>query len=1060
MNLKLNLTLAAALAVLVLAPLAPAQIAPAPSAVTQEETVKLQAFNVTGSNIKRLEVENVLPVTIFSREQIEIRDAAQPSDLLTALPMVTGLPGNETANATQNARGDNASVAFRGLASGNTLLLLNGRRMAPHPISQSENGIPALSVNVNTLPNRGLESLEVLRDGASSIYGSDAVASVVNYKMNRNFRGTELALRFGLTNYGDGEEVRATLTHGLDFAQGRGRLVLTADFYNRQSIFQSARLFSADSDHIAAAPAPWNVYTDTTFNARTATSEYGQFTMGTVTGYNEFGSPLLAAARPAGIPANYATSAGSFYLVPTTDGGASIATAAPARSASGPGRDYYWNLASSRLIQPQSTRGSIFLTAEYDLNSRISAFSDLSVYQARSISYRDPDVYTSSSNGPMIIPVTNPYNPFGNRFWSPSGAPNSDGTPRLTGTPTAVSIVSHRFADFGLRQVVVTNSVYRGVMGLRGKLAGSWTWESAVLYSTARGIEYEPAARISLLQAALNQTDSTKVLNPFERTYAVRNGALVDTGAFINSASVKSSVYGAYIRNGITRLGSADFRTSGDLLPLWGGNKIGAAAGAEWRYEAYDDFRPPYVGLNPAGSGMDPSLSDFVSASSVPDTHGNRQVSSTYAETVVPLVGNRFRLPLVHSLELSAAARYENYSGFGGSTKPKYGVNWKPTPWTMVRGSYNRGFRAPSLVSVFKGAYIGKTLGNNDSYRSLVTQLLTDSSANRNNLTAGNPKLQPETSTGKSGGIVLEVPFVKGLSVSIDYWEIRQQDIIAASGSVLDDRDALLAATQVALAAGQKIDAIDLGSGTANYKGDPSAVARLPVTQLDRDLFAAYNAKQVPSNQRAVVGAIDYLRTSYINKAQQFVNGFDFNVAYRFPQTVWGNFTVDTNWTRMLTFYSKTSAILPRTELLESNAVAAGGASPHWRGATNLSWRRQQWGAGLGFYYIGRYSDSAANTTRGIYDSLNSPAYLQPFFSNGATTYRYIVHDSKSYNTFISYRLIMKNRWLNDTSVRLGINNLFNTEPPISSVANGYDAANYNTMARGRSYSLTLTKKL
>ena len=125
-----------------------AQTAPTPPRVG-EETVKLEAFTVTGSNIKRLEVEKVLPVTVIDAGAIEVRDAAQPSDLITAMPQVTGLPGNETATLGATARGDNASVSLRGIASSNTLILLNGRRLVPHAISQNEAGVPTLSTNIN-----------------------------------------------------------------------------------------------------------------------------------------------------------------------------------------------------------------------------------------------------------------------------------------------------------------------------------------------------------------------------------------------------------------------------------------------------------------------------------------------------------------------------------------------------------------------------------------------------------------------------------------------------------------------------------------------------------------------------------------------------------------------------------------------------------------------------------------------------------------------------------------------------------------------------------------------
>ena len=1048
-----RVTRATLLAFAILAPSAFAQSVPAPAA-KPEDPVELEAFTVTGSNIKRLDMEHVLPITTVTAEQIEIRDASQPSDFLTSLPQATGIPMNETAVATQNARGDNASVAFRGLPTGNTLLLLNGRRLAPHPISPKEGGVPALTVNANQFPNRGIDRVEVLRDGASSIYGADAVAGVVNYVMQRHFRGTELALRYGVSGQHDGAEVRATLTHGLDFAKGKGRAVLSADFFNRQALYQRDRSFAAEADNVARAPAPWNVWTDTSFNALATSSQYGQFALGSVTGADAFGTPIFVAARPAGIPASFATAAGVFVITPLASGGVGLATAVPARSATGPGRDYYWNSNTYRAILPQSTRANVFLGGEYDLNSRITLFSDLSMYQAHSIAYREPDTYSATTDGFLVVPVTNPYNPFGNRFWSPTGAPNTDGTPRLTGTPSPVSVTTKRMADLPTRVDTVTDSVYRGVAGLRGKLFDSWTWESALLYSAARGIEYEPLARRSLLAVAVNQSDPAKAFNPFTRSYAVQGGALVDTGRFVNSASVVNSVLGVYIRNGITKLGSGDFRASGDLLKIWGGNTIGGAFGGEFRYEAFDDYRPPYVGLNPASSGLNPGQTDYVSASSVPDTHGNRHIASAYAETVVPLVGNEFKLPLVRSLEVSASARFESYTDFGSTTKPKYGANWKPVDWMMVRASYNRGFHAPSLPSLFSGSFLGTSLGSNDSYRSLVTQLATDTAANRSNLTSGNSKLRPETSTGKSAGIVIEVPHVRGLSVSVDYWEIRQKDLIATSGGIALDTATLQNATQAALAAGQNINAIDLGSGTANYQGDPSVV-RLPVTQNDKDLFAAYNARQPAGSQRAVVGAIDYLRTTYFNKSQQFVNGFDFDLNYRLPERAFGKITFDTSWALLTDFHSNTAVGAPRTENLGANVS---GATPKWRGTTTLNWNRKQWGAGVGFYYIGRYTDAVATTTRPVYEALGSPDYIQPVFTNGAYSYRYVVHDSKSYNVFLSYRVVTQNRWLNNTNLRFGVNNVLNAIPPLST--SGYDAAVYNTMARGRIYSLQLTKKL
>ena len=1037
-----------------------AQTAPAPSAAVRDEAVKLEAVTVTGSNIKRIETERALPMTTVKAEQLEIYDPGQPSDLLAMLPMAAGLPGNEAALATQNARGDNANISFRGLASGNTLILLNGRRIAPHPISWNENGIPALSVNVNQLPNRGIERVDVLRDGASSIYGADAVAGVVNYVMHRRFRGTELSLRGGTTEYGDGTEYRASLTHGLDFANKKGRLTFTADWYDREGTFLRDRPFAADGDQVARAPAPWNVYTDTSFFKRTTTSAYGQFNTVVSPGRDQYGAFLVTNQRPAGIPTTFFTTTGGFFLMPTTGSGQpGIASAAPARAATGPGKEYYWNLNDARSLQPQSTRKNVFLGGEYDLRPRLTAFADFNYYSARSIIDRDPDIYQSSVNGSLFIPTTNPYNPFGDRFWSPTGAPNSDGTPRLTGTPSAVNVVNHRFWDFGSRIDTVTNSAYRGLLGLRGKFGATWSWESAVMHAEGRANENEPIQRTSLTQAAALLTDPARALNAFGRSYAVRGGALVDTGPFRNAPSVKQSTYGVFERDGMTRLRSIDFNASGEIWSLWGGNTISLALGGEVRREDFSDVRAAFAGLNPAGSGLDPTRSDVVSASSVPDTFAHRDAYSGYAEVLLPLAGRNFTLPLVQSFELSAAARTEHYSDFGHTLSPKFGLTWKPVDWIMVRASHSKGFRPPSLPALYRGSFIGTALNSQDTYRSTVTQLLTDQGLNRINRVEGNPKLQPEKSNGISSGLVIDVPGVRGLSLTVDYYEIRHRDILGSSGSINDDRDALVAATQAALAAGQSINAIDLGAGTGRYQGDGSVV-RLPVTQEDRNFFAAYNATRAPSAQRAAVGSIDFLRTTYFNKAEQFVNGFDFGLNYRFRPLSLGTFTFETNGTKLNSFFIYTTRGAVRTELMETNLAATSGASPKWRGNVQLNWRRDQWSAGLGMFYTGSFTLSGVTTSRATYEALGSPASIKPVFTNGSTLYRMVHRDTQTYNAFLSYRLRKSDTrsWLRDTSVRVGVNNLFNAEPPLSDDNNTYESALFNTMAKGRMYSLTLTK--
>jgi outer membrane receptor protein involved in Fe transport len=1037
-----------------------AQSAPAATATDQEnQPFKLEAFTVTGSNIKRIEQEKTLPIVVIDANRLEARDASQASDLLASMPQATGLPLNETATLGATARGDNASLSLRGIPSGNTLILINGRRTVAHPISANEANVPALSPNVNQLPNRGIERIEVLTDGASSIYGTDAVAGVVNYIMKKPAKGTEVSFRYAVTGEGDGKEMRFSVTDGRTFANGKGRVSFTADYYDRDAIWARDRSFSADADHSSMAPAPWNVSTSTVFNARSATSAFGNYLTGTIAGTDSFGSVnAFTAARPAGVPTTLTTAGGQFFLVPLGGGAVGFQTTTPVRS--GVTNDYYWNNNTYRVIQPQSTRQSLFASADYRLTDKIDLFSELTIYSAKSDTVREMDGITQSTDGFIIVPATNPYNPFGTRFWSPTGAPNADGTARLTGTPAAVSITNKRLVDLSLRAATVDTTVWRGLVGARGSWGQTWNWETGLLMAEAKTTDRENGAtRKSKLIAAINQTDPALAYNPFGYSFAVQNGTLAVTGPFRSPESVTSTFREAFIREGKTKLASADFRAGGDVVNLWGGNTVGVAFGGEYRKEDYSDKRPAFAGLNPAGSGLDPLSNDYLGFSPNPDTIGDRNVSAAYIETLIPLVGRDFTLPLVKSFEISASGRYERYSDFGDIRRPKLGANWSPFSWMKVRASYNEGYRAPNLALLFSGSLIRTATGVTDTYRSAVTGLPTDGPSNRRTVSSGNLSLRPETSKGKSAGIAVEVPFIKRLTLTADYWEISQSDVIAnpTSGeNIANDFAALNAATQAALASGTAIGNIDLGSGTSNYRGD-SAIVRVAVTQADRDAFAAYNATRPAGQQRAVVGAIDIIRSTYFNRSSQFVNGIDLGANYVVPK-FFGQWTFDTQWTQLFSFYGYNGAGTARQEFLNSNATAVGGASPRWRGTASIAWRLKDWSATVGGFYTGSYTDSGATTNQATYDSLGQPTYLSPFFTNGLTQYRYVVRDSVYYNASVTYRIRSSNKWLDRSSIRVGVVNLTDKEPPLSSDSRGYDPAVYNNLARGRSFSLELRK--
>lgn len=1015
-----------------------AQTASQPTSA-DDEPVSLSAVVVTGSNIKRFDQENVLPVTVMDRDFIATRNASSPVELLSILPQVVSVPQNETAIAGADARGDHASVSLRGLASGNTLVLLNGRRLVPHPISPTEASVPALSVNVNQLPVKGLDRVEVLRDGASSVYGSDAVAGVVNTLVRRDYRGAELTLHYGVPEHGGGIEKRVSGAYGVDFASGRGHWVTAFDVFDRGAIFARDRALTRDQDHRDLAPPPWDgsVANNLNFFGRASLSFFGNYTLGSVSGSGAF-----TGARPAGIPAAYATAAGATFIVPAATGIA-FKTTTPDRT--GIERDYYINANAYRTLQPSSTRFNLHNQFEWQWSDRIAAFGELGYYRAVSEAYREPDSVSRTADGNLIVPADNPWNPFGTRFWSPTGAPNADGSPRLTGTPAAVRIESKRFADFGERVAEVDSQVFRLLGGLRGGLAGGWEWESAGLYSEGETTDRERGAtRSSLFQNALNQTDPAKAYNAFGYNFAVQGGTLVATTPHTNPRAVIDTFQQDFLRDGRTRLGSFDVRASTPGLFEYWGNRVAFAAGGELRYESFDDVRPPYAGLNPSGSGLDPADNDFLAISPNPDTHADRDIAAAYAEAVVPVIGESHNLPLARLLELSLGVRYERYSDFGHTTKPKVGLNWKPVRSLMLRASYNEGFRAPNLAQLFSGEFI-RTNTSTDSYRSLVTGLPTDGAFSRLERRGGNRSLQPEESRGQSAGLVVEVPGVKGLTLSADYWTIKTDGVVGTSGSIDDDRDKLLAETQRLLAAGTPINQIDLTG-----LGDP-AVVRLPLTADDRAAFAAYNAGKPASQLRGAVGAIDYLRVTYFNKASQTVSGFDLDATYQTPATPAGRFAFSSSWSHLLEFDEITKAGAPVRDRrwLDGNAK--------WRGNASVVWRLAPWTAGVNARYIGSFQSSVATTDAATYQALGQPDYIAVRTgADGVTTYRYLIPDSVMYNAFVAYAF-SGDGWLRHTSVRLTVNNVFDREPPLSPNALGYEPTIYDD--RGRLWGFEVTKQ-
>ena len=998
----------------------------------EDEPIQMEAVSVTGSNIKRLEMENVLPVSLFSAEMIKARDSATNMDLLIGIPQVTNIPQNETSTNASAARGDNANVALRGLGSFSTLVLLNGRRTPVHPNNTT-------SVNVNTLPTFGIAQVEVLRDGASSIYGSDAVAGVVNYVTERKPHGTQTSVRWGVTQHGGGMDIDVKLGYGVTFAEDKGSWLINVGGYYRDAIFLRERAFTANTNRIAYARPPWNV-PGSAYDGSTSNGLYPSFFLGT--------SPTASTATT------------FFYPLNGVPGGIPSLTNTPLP------RSLYANFNQYVGGQPQSTRGNIYNRIEYKLTNKIHFFGEVSGYNSRSVVTREPTLLTVSDSR-VSLAVDNPYNPYGSRFYSATGAPNADGTARLTGTPQAITIASIQFP--APEPIEAADNMYRVMAGFDGSIGQStWNWETAALIGGVRALDlWKNGLRDSKLRDAGNRTDAT-AFNPFYWTFKVVGGQVVADAPYSAPKSVRDTYTMSGDRYGHSKLASYDARVTGDAVDLWAG-PIATSIGVEWRYEFKENHYDPFVAPNAPGSGLDPNENDVLIYGPKPPFHGSRTIGSAYAEVVVPLANPKNKISLAQSLELNASVRSERYSDFGTTTKPKFGINWKPVPSVFVRASMNQGFRAPDMANLYlPTTYAGGLApGTRDPVRNnyvTAAGLPPDTQIITKNYAISNPALQPENSKGLSAGIVVDVPWVKGLSFSVDYWEITQSNLIVSQGTTSGlDESLLRAYTQAQLAAGKDINSIDVGfrltpDAQTPYVGDPY-ILRQAVTVADRALFAQTYSRLPQSQWIAPLGQwIGFLSSQINSGGKNFTNGFDYGVSYYLPRTRLGQFRFSTEWSEFLNKFTKSKVGLPKNDEIIAMVTAK------WKGSANIQWRKAGWNATVSASYQTDFR-TGATATAAQYAALNKPGYIKPVvvYNNtgvGTVNYYEVGKDQLQINAGIGYRFGPEaNHWLRQTNFRVGINNLLDAEPAPASVSStGYNGGTGSSLWVGRAFSFTVAR--
>lgn len=641
----LTLCLCAALAGLSSAPAAIAQQTEQQRDNADNDPDDIEKITVVGSNIRGAQAAGRLPVTLLSEEDIENTGAITGDDLLRSIPQVGDVSFNNerSIGGVNDARGDVASINLRGIGTGNTLTLLNGRRLVLHPGTQTENFVPVTTVNSNTLPVAGLRRLEVLRDGAAALYGTDAVAGVVNYVLKKDLNQSQLTVNAGDASGTGMNQYLVNGSTGFYFNDNKSHLSLSAAYYTRDEIGANERPYSASEDRRNNPRVPPGFSGDSQLDNRSLSSPWAIFDGDTI---------------------------GRFHVRPEAMGDCfqTLGDGVCASPGSLPDNMQYDAPQQDQSMTSAIDRFNLFGYYTQQLGSNMELFAEALYYQANSKRRREQNANLTAQR--FTISPDAYYNPFGE----------------------TVTLRNIRPMDVGPRRIEVEDTSYRLLAGLRGYI-DSWEWESALLYSRADTLDtgYN-RIRVSALQQAINASDAANAYNPF---IGGDPNNLNSGTAVYNDAAVIAGLTADITRDSSTELALWDFKISNPILTSWYAGDIGLAAGIEYRYESYADDRHELLdGSTPFYDQITGELltdSDVLGSSATPDSRGSRNVFSAYTELLVPLMDD---------MDVQLALRYERFSDVGDVLKPKVAWSWAPSDIIQFRASYSGGFRAPNLPQV------------------------------------------------------------------------------------------------------------------------------------------------------------------------------------------------------------------------------------------------------------------------------------------------------------------------------------------------------------------------
>jgi len=712
----------------------------------------LDAITVTGTRIKRTEVEAALPIMVMQKEEIEAQGITSAEQLLQFLNVASNSADSLAANsgiAPPDTRGNNgvSGANLRGQGSDATLVLLNGRRVATH-------GLAGQVVDLNSIPFAAIDRVEVLRDGASAVYGTDAIGGVINFITRTEFRGLSATAGADVAQDGGGDIYRASLMGGvgdLDSDRWNVWAALSAkentilrgvdrDFANS---FQPDRGLSPDTRGTPFA----NVF-----------NQAGGIIVDSLV--DPADGELRSAVNLLDLPGGPGCEAGGDLMGPYDD---------QVWSSSGSKYACAWDYGRARVIQQPVESLQVIGRATFKMADEHQAYFEFmgsSVESKRQ--FEAQQLSSSTSIGPAFLDPTTWY-PLNDRTRDTydmvyDGLADYFGEDNLAyGNPIAYR---WRCLACGPREIETKTKAMRLLLGFEGVL-GSWDYNAGLSRAVSRaesvlgnGYYFTPE---------LKEILGSGLLNPFLLPGQAQSAEAV---AALQAASAR----GEQLYGGESTSTIFDASFSGGLGFALPGGEVQAAIGVDLRREEYEFTGPAEAALGNAWVFGAPGDSQNY----LPEV--SRDVKAAFVELY---------LPVFDSLELTIAGRHDRYDGFGSTTNPKYSFKYQPVDWLAFRGAYSTGFKVPSFAQLFRASaetqYTNLDLADpaicaGGIYNPQVAGC--DVQIQPNILIGGNAALEPEESEQKSFGVVIAP--TENFNISLDWWEIERLSTIR-SGFDIDD---------------------------------------------------------------------------------------------------------------------------------------------------------------------------------------------------------------------------------------------------------------------------------